>query len=165
MYMSSTLIKVMLFIPWHPISLYWRGTLSHTDSQFLYTGTSVQQYRYGYSQVRILGITLCTNKSVLTYIFCLDEEKQEEQNLLFITEDIRILITICVRKHTTQDVNLRELRLTKFTRWNDGELHLEFSIYIYVLFLKIFTRTAFFFFFFFFFFLRTIYRVGVVSSS
>ena len=38
LYMSSTLIKVMLFIPWHPISLHWRRTLSHTDSQFLYTG-------------------------------------------------------------------------------------------------------------------------------
>ena len=35
LYMSSTLIMVMLFIPWHPISLYWGGTLSHTDCQFL----------------------------------------------------------------------------------------------------------------------------------
>ena len=39
LYMSSILFKVMLFIPWHPISLYWGRTLSHTDSQFLYTGT------------------------------------------------------------------------------------------------------------------------------
>ena len=40
LYMSSTLTKVMLFIPWHPttdpISSYWRGTLSHTDFQFLH---------------------------------------------------------------------------------------------------------------------------------
>ena len=25
LYMSSTLIKAMLFIPWHPISFYWGG--------------------------------------------------------------------------------------------------------------------------------------------
>ena len=36
--MSSTLIKVMLFIPGHLISLYG-GTLSHTDSRFLDTCT------------------------------------------------------------------------------------------------------------------------------
>ena len=41
----STLIKVMLFIPWHPISLYCGGggTLSHTDSQFLYTRPAWRQ--------------------------------------------------------------------------------------------------------------------------
>ena len=36
LYMSSTLIKVMLFIQSYKFVL--RGTLSHTDSQFLYTG-------------------------------------------------------------------------------------------------------------------------------
>ena len=42
---SSTLIKVMLFIPWHPFSLYWGRTLSHTVSRHLYTGT---QYNSGH---------------------------------------------------------------------------------------------------------------------
>ena len=41
LYLSSTLIKVMLFILWHPISLYWGGTLSHTGSQFLYMGSNL----------------------------------------------------------------------------------------------------------------------------
>ena len=36
-------MKVMLFIPSHPISLYWEGTLSHMDSQFLYTGAVTRQ--------------------------------------------------------------------------------------------------------------------------
>ena len=39
LYMLSTLIKVMLFIPLHPSSLYGGGTLSVADSQFLYTGS------------------------------------------------------------------------------------------------------------------------------
>ena len=42
---SSTLIKVMLFIPWHPFSLYWGRTWSHTVSRHLYTGT---QYNRGH---------------------------------------------------------------------------------------------------------------------
>ena len=36
---SSTLIKVMLFILWQPLSLYSEWTLSNMDSQFLYTCT------------------------------------------------------------------------------------------------------------------------------
>ena len=31
LFVSSTLIKVMLFILWHPISLYWAGTLIHKE--------------------------------------------------------------------------------------------------------------------------------------
>ena len=45
LYMSSTLTKVMLFIPWHPISLYGGGgALSHTDSKFLYTVIWTKRY-------------------------------------------------------------------------------------------------------------------------
>ena len=50
LYMSSTLMKVILFIPRHPFSLYWWGTLSHTDSHlfiFFYTGSTIKQNVYG----------------------------------------------------------------------------------------------------------------------
>ena len=43
LYISSTLIKVMLFISWNPISLYWEGILIHTVFQFLYTSDLISE--------------------------------------------------------------------------------------------------------------------------
>ena len=52
----------LLFIPWHPISLYWGGTLSHTDSQFLYTG-----YVNQYESFNKLALTGGTGKNEKEY--------------------------------------------------------------------------------------------------
>ena len=55
------LIKVMVFIPWHRISLYGGGGLSHTDSHFLHIGIKMAQ---------VLGspVYTCIWNRVYTYL-------------------------------------------------------------------------------------------------